>query len=69
MDEDRRELLSDYLTKAQLAEELNRHPRTIERWERLRAGPPKTVIGRQPLYKRESVVAWLANLEKEAGET
>ena len=66
MDDSRHNLLDDYLTKAQLAEELHRHPRTIDRWARLRAGPPETVIGRQRLYKRSSVEAWLASLEDRA---
>ena len=68
MDDTRQELLSDYLTKTQLAEELHRHPRTLDRWARLRAMPPETVIGRQRLYRRSSVVAWLEDLEKEAVE-
>ncbi len=66
MADSRHELLDDYLTKAQLAEELHRHPRTIDRWARLRAGPPETVIGRQRLYKRSSVEGWLAGLEDRA---
>ena len=66
MDDTRQELLGDYLTKAQLAQELGRHPRTIDRWARLRAGPPETVIGRQRLYKRTSVEKWLASLEDRA---
>ncbi len=66
MNDSRHELLDDYLTKTQLAEELHRHPRTIDRWARLRAGPPETVIGRQRLYKRTSVEKWLADLEDRA---
>jgi plasmid maintenance system antidote protein VapI len=66
MNDSRHELLDDYLTKTQLAEELHRHPRTIDRWVRLRAGPPETVIGRQRLYKRTSVEKWLADLEDRA---
>ena len=66
MNDSRHELLDDYLTKIQLAEELHRHPRTIDRWTRLRAGPPETVIGRQRLYKRTSVEKWLADLEDRA---
>ena len=39
-------LLADYMTPDELAEELDRSPRTIARWARLRIGPPRTVIGR-----------------------
>ena len=68
MADSRHELLDDYLTKAQLAEELHRHPRTIDRWTARRAGPPGTVIGRQRLYKRASVEKWLAGLEDRAAQ-
>jgi hypothetical protein len=56
-------LLSDYATPRQLAEELGRHPGTIERWRRTGKGPPITRIGKTPYYHRESVVAWLRSLE------
>jgi hypothetical protein len=57
-------LLDGYLTRAELAKELNRCTRTLERWERLRRGPPLTYIGISPMYRRESVFAWLASLEQ-----
>ena len=60
-------LLADYLTPAQLAEELDKSPRTIARWDSLRIGPPKTMVGKRPLYRREGVRDWL--LRKEQAQT
>jgi hypothetical protein len=37
-------LLDEYLSPEQLADELEKSPRTIARWDNLRTGPPKTVI-------------------------
>ncbi len=58
-------LLADYLTPDELAEELDKSPRTIARWDNLRIGPPKTVIGKKPYYRREAVRQWLLRQEQE----
>ena len=58
-------LLDDYLSPGQLAEELGKSVRTIARWERLRIGPPKTLIGKKPFYRREGVRQWLLRKEQE----
>ena len=58
-------LLDDYLTPDQLAEELGNSVRTIARWDGLRIGPPKTVIGKKPYYRREGVRQWLLRQEQE----
>jgi hypothetical protein len=58
-------ILSGYLTRPQLAAELNRTIRTLERWEWHRTGPAVTHIGKSPLYRIETVRAWLASLERE----
>jgi phage terminase Nu1 subunit (DNA packaging protein) len=57
-------LLSEFLTKEQLAAELRRNVRTLDRWETLGIGPPRTHIGRTVLYQRASVVKWLADQEQ-----
>ena len=57
-------LLADYFTKTELAEELGYHERTLDRWHACRTGPPRTVIGRQILYRRSSVREWLAKRER-----
>ena len=56
-------ILSNYLTKLELARELNCSPRTIERLHRLRQGPPRTRVGRRLLYRREAVRQWLEDQE------
>ena len=51
--------LSEYLTRDELAQNLNRHPRTIKRWNLQRKGPPYIRIGNAILYKRSDVATWL----------
>ena len=58
-------LLEDYLTPEELAGELDKSPRTIARWAGLRIGPPRTVIGRKPYYRRTAVREWLLTKERE----
>jgi hypothetical protein len=60
-------ILSEFLTKEDLAAELRRNPRTLDRWEVLGIGPPRTHVGRQVLYRRASVAKWLAAQEQRRG--
>ena len=57
-------LLGDFMTKDQLAAELKNSPRTLDRWEVHRIGPPRIVIGRTIWYRRDSVLEWLKSLEQ-----
>jgi hypothetical protein len=57
-------ILSEFLTKEELAVELRRNKRTLDRWEVLGMGPPRTLIGRQILYRRSSLLKWLAAQER-----
>jgi hypothetical protein len=57
-------LLSEFLTKVELAAELRRNVRTLDRWHALGTGPPRTRVGRKVLYKRTSVLKWLAAQEQ-----
>jgi hypothetical protein len=59
--EPRSNLLADYLTEQQLAVELARNPRTLQRWRKLGIGPPVTMIGELPYYNIEKAQAWLAD--------
>jgi hypothetical protein len=59
-------LQDDYLERTQLARELHKSTRTLDRWHTLRIGPPRVVIGRTILYRRQSVLAWLASREETA---
>jgi hypothetical protein len=56
-------LLADYFTESQLAEQLDNTPRTLQRWRRRRVGPPVTLIGRVPYYRKQGVLAWMRDLE------
>jgi hypothetical protein len=57
-------LLSEFFEKEELANELNKTPRTLDRWDTLGIGPPRTRIGRKVLYRRTSVQKWLAAQEQ-----
>jgi predicted DNA-binding transcriptional regulator AlpA len=59
-------VLEGYLSKEQLARQLCLSPRTIDRWEALRKGPPRVCIGRTILYSIHSVREWLASHESQA---
>jgi hypothetical protein len=56
-------ILSEYLTKAELAAQLNRSIRSVDRWTLTGDGPPCVRIGRTSLYRRAAVVEWLKGLE------
>jgi hypothetical protein len=47
-------ILAEFLTKDELAAELRRNPRTLDRWDVLGMGPPRTFVGRKILYRRAS---------------
>jgi hypothetical protein len=59
-------ILSEFLTTEELAAELRRNPRTLDRWAVLGMGPPRTHVGRRVLYRRASVQKWLAAQEQSA---
>jgi len=61
-------VLEDFLTRDELASELMRSPRTLDRWEVLGIGPPRTFVGRKILYRRMSVRQWLAAQESRGGD-
>ena len=58
-------LLDEYFTRAELAAEFGKSERTLERWERLRIGPPVTRLGITPIYNKEGSRAWLRAQEQE----
>ncbi len=60
-------VLTDFVTPAGLANELGVCPRTLDRWNVLGEGPPRVKIGRRVLYRRSSVLEWLANREQVQG--
>ena len=56
-------ILSEYLTKAELAAQLRRSIRSVDRWALTGNGPPCVRMGRRTLYRRAAVVDWLRGLE------
>lgn len=58
-------ILNDKLTPAELAAELGVTPRTVQRWNARRIGPPKIKIGKRVYYRREAVEAWMLAHERE----
>ena len=62
-------ILSDYLTERELAEQLGRGPRTIQRWRAMRQGPTPTFIGATPVYRIDAVRAWLRSREERVSRT
>jgi hypothetical protein len=52
-------LLTEYLTRKEMAAELGRSESTLRWWEQLGVGPPLTRIGKLRLYRRASVAAWI----------
>ena len=57
-------LLADWISREQLAQELGLTSDTLSRWEARRMGPPCTRIGRKTLYRRASVQDWIRAQEQ-----
>jgi hypothetical protein len=57
-------ILDEHLPRPRLASELGVNERTLQRWAKLRIGPPVTWIGRRPFYSVDSVRAWLKSREQ-----
>lgn len=57
-------ILSEYLTKAELAAQLKRSIRTVDRWALTGDGPPYVRIGKRTLYRKQSVIDWLRSREQ-----
>ena len=53
------DLLDSYLTKRDLAQQIGKTERTLDRWASLRIGPPRTLIGKSVFYQVDDVKAWL----------
>jgi predicted DNA-binding transcriptional regulator AlpA len=62
-----RPVLDELLTAKKLAAELGLNRRTVDRWHRAGTGPPRTLVGRQVYYRRDTVRQWLAEQEQQSG--
>ena len=59
-------ILSDYVDRKTLAQELDVSPRTVSRYENLPDGLPSTTIGGRKLYRVQSVLEWIRKRERSA---
>jgi hypothetical protein len=57
-------LSEKYLTKSEAARFLDKCDRTLDRWRKLKIGPPVTHIGRQIMYRRAALEIWLLSKEE-----
>jgi predicted DNA-binding transcriptional regulator AlpA len=57
-------VLEGYISETDLARQLNRSVRTLQRLAARQSGPPRIKIGRLVFYRIDSVRAWLAQQEK-----
>jgi hypothetical protein len=57
-------VLEGYISETDLARQLHRSVRTLQRLAATLSGPPRTKIGRSVYYKIESVRVWLVQQEK-----
>jgi predicted DNA-binding transcriptional regulator AlpA len=57
-------VLAGYIRETDLAQQLNRSVRTLQRLAARRLGPPRIKIGRLVFYKVDSVRAWLEQHEQ-----
>ena len=57
-------VLAEYMTRDELAKQLDRCARTLDRWSSLNLGPPRTILGRRVLYRRQAVAEWLRAQEE-----
>lgn len=64
-DDGTKTVLSDWMTRAELATELGMTAETLCRWDARRVGPAPTRVGRKVFYRRDTVRAWLLAQEQD----
>ncbi|WP_315775116.1 MULTISPECIES: helix-turn-helix domain-containing protein [unclassified Bradyrhizobium] len=57
-------LIQNYYSESELAEHLGKTTRTLFEWRRRGYGPPATMIGRVPHYRKAAVQQWLDEMEE-----
>ena len=57
-------LAADLISEQDFAQTFGKSLRTVRRWHLERRGPRRTRIGKSIFYRRESVEAWLRQLEE-----
>lgn len=56
---------SEFAESREVAHLLGVSPSTLNRWGRLRKGPPRIKIGRRSLYRRDRLRTWLIAQEED----
>lgn len=59
-------VLGEWMTQAELADELRVSVDTLQRWHNQRVGPPRAKIGSRVMYRREAVREWLRSREEKS---
>jgi hypothetical protein len=54
------DLLKDYDREDVFAKKIGRDQRTVQRWRKLKIGPPFTMVGLTPYYSHAGQIDWLA---------
>jgi helix-turn-helix protein len=62
-------VLEGYIRETDLARQLNRSVRTLQRLAARRSGPPRIKIGRLIFYRIDSVRAWLGSKKRSQSPT
>ncbi len=62
-------VLEGFLRREELAKQLGRSPRTLDRWDALRIGPPRVHLGRTILYCVASVRDWLRSRAQQSTDS
>jgi hypothetical protein len=57
--------LDGYYSQEELAAILGKSHHALERWRRMRTGPPVTFIGKTPVYRIAAVNEWLLTQERQ----
>ena len=60
-------LLTEYLTLPEVVKAFGKHERSWYRLEEKGEGPPRTVVGKVILYRREAFMEWLRSREEHNG--
>ena len=58
------DVLVGYISRDELAAQLNKRPRTLQEWASRNVGPPITRVGGTPYYKSHAVREWLRTREQ-----
>lgn len=56
-------VLSEWMSRDDLAEQLGVKVDTLRRWDARRLGPPHVKLGQRVMYRREAVRLWLVSRE------